>query len=703
MAVNLQAEAIITAKDETGAVIEGVTGKLKKLGAAVRAVGSAPVQALQASARAADRADHVVNKVGRAIVGTYIASKVTEVGAGVIDSYAKLDDLLRYQRAVMQISEQQQQPMLKQAMELGASTPYDALQVAEAQLALAQRGIKEDLILPIVKSATEYAQAMSVELPQAAQTVEGLLFSTGQVVTDGTAALAAAKRAVDQMAKAAKISGMSDEDLREGIKFSGLAGSTAGLSNATILASLALQKRANIPGSEAGVAIRALAGRLVAPTKEGLDALAAMGIDYNKYTSLGGGLSAGNLNEFMAQRFGHHLSNKGIANVARIFGDPEILGDRDKFVSAMFDALRPGFGKGRGRKMRPQDARELTKAISDYYKNSVEHVQSEALLHAIMAAHPTIGQLNEIFGQKQGARIMAIMRDQERFEQYEHAIAEAPEGFAESIAEERQGGFAGAKKRAEGGAKNVELSLGLAWDDQLKAAAKALAKVEQAFVGLDKETQREISATVATTAAVAGVGAVLKTFELGLSGTAAALLGIPRALASLAARAITSAAGRVLGPLGVLLESTEPANAGEKPFGKDWLTGAGPSNWTPQHFTIGDVRMRLGLPVVPPAAISDGPARVGSPAAAAGTPAWPPEFSVPAALSGVGGHAIAAEVKGSADLNVNVQVEPSDSFISRIVTAIENRINAFGGGAPGRAIGSDASTGLSMPEAVPPY
>ncbi len=51
------------------------------------------------------------------------------------------------------------------------------------------------------------------------------------------------------------------------------------------------------------------------------------------------------------------------------------------------------------------------------------------------------------------------------------------------------------------------------------------------------------------------------------------------------------------------------------------------------------------------------------------------------------------EVKGSADLNVSVKVEPSDSFISRIVSALENDINAFGGGTSG-------STGVSMPEAV---
>lgn len=61
------------------------------------------------------------------------------------------------------------------------------------------------------------------------------------------------------------------------------------------------------------------------------------------------------------------------------------------------------------------------------------------------------------------------------------------------------------------------------------------------------------------------------------------------------------------------------------------------------------------------------------------------------------------EVKGSADLNVTVQVEPSDSFLSRVETVVRNAINAIGinGGEPGSGVGTAGSTGLSMPPAVP--
>jgi hypothetical protein len=76
--------------------------------------------------------------------------------------------------------------------------------------------------------------------------------------------------------------------------------------------------------------------------------------------------------------------------------------------------------------------------------------------------------------------------------------------------------------------------------------------------------------------------------------------------------------------------------------------------------------------------------------------AWAPASSYAAA------QIPAPEVKGSADLRVDVQVEPSDSFISRIVQAIRNEINVFGNSAsPGAGVGTAGSTGLSMPEAGP--
>jgi len=132
-----------------------------------------------------------------------------------------------------------------------------------------------------------------------------------------------------------------------------------------------------------------------------------------------------------------------------------------------------------------------------------------------------------------------------------------------------------------------------------------------------------------------------------LSGDAAirAMQGLPGAAGpSLLGTVGAAAMNYGLGPLGFLLGSTRPLNEGE---------GRGAAGGVYPHFTLDDIRALGASPTAP-----------------------------------------AAEVKGNADLNVNVQVEPSDSFIARLVSELRNGINAFGGGTAG-------STGLSMPEAMP--
>lgn len=651
MSRSIEAQAIITARDQTGPVFEQVAAKLRKLSEAARTAGNAPVQSLAHAARTIDRVDHLVGKVGGALVGGYAASKLAQIGGSVVETYQKFDDLVRYQRAILGMSAEQQKPFIDQAIGVGGSTRYNDLQVIEAQLSLAQRGVQIDFIRPIVDAAVEYGQAMNAELPAAAKTIEGILFSTGKSLTDFNSALETAHRVANQAVKLAKIGGFDDEDVQAFFKYAGLAGSTAGLSDETIGAMGALMRRSNIRGDEGGIAVRAVAGRLVAPTKKGLDALAAMGINYNKFTSLPGGLSTDNVGSFMSQRFGHKLSAHGLAAVAGILGNSELVGNRDEFMRHMFEALSPGFGQGKNHKMRPQDARELTKAISDYYKYAVEKVDSEGLLRSIITAHPTLGQIDAIFGERQGARIMAFMHDIDKFNDYYEKLKNAPADFAKDIGAERMGGASGAMQRAHGSWLNVETALGRAWDPEITGGFNIIAHLEQSFVELDRGTQKVVAEIATVAAAFAGVGGALKAMQLGFSETAAVL-------------------SAVLRPVGMFAALIEAAKLSRDYTGPDFwkrfddFTGADKlRGWPlygggdkPEHFTVGDVASRLGMST--------------------------------------------AEVRGSADLNVSVQVEPSDSFVSRIVSAIRNEINVFGGG-PGSGVGTAGSTGLSMPEARP--
>lgn len=61
---------------------------------------------------------------------------------------------------------------------------------------------------------------------------------------------------------------------------------------------------------------------------------------------------------------------------------------------------------------------------------------------------------------------------------------------------------------------------------------------------------------------------------------------------------------------------------------------------------------------------------------------------------------VTAKVEGDAELKVNVTVEPSQDFITRIETQIHNAINAFRNSLGAPAVGTAGSTGRSMPAAA---
>ena len=325
----------------------------------------------------------------------------------------------------------------------------------------------------------------------------------------------------------------------------------------------------------------------------------------------------------------------------------------------------------------PRSLRSIAGAANRYRDASIGHIDTKAFLTDLFShLKGNLPLANAIFGPKQGGRIATVLNDPEFFSRMLEQLTDHADDYAASISEKRMAGFDGALSRFEGALKNVETALGRAWDNEgkggpLTRVTDFAAQQAQRFAELDSSTQRLISGFGALGAILAG----LKAVEVGLSGTATALLAFPRAIAGVSAEAITSIIGRVLGPLGILLASTVPANAGEKPFGPDWMTpnpNAVPSpGWNRRRDGRSMIRSHSYPSDAPDLGFTSG-----------NTP----------------------EVKGSADLNVDVRVEPSDSFISRIETVVRNSINAFGAAAsaPGRGVGTDGSTGLSMPEAVPP-
>ena len=519
MANALEARLVISAEDKTGAVVDAVARKIDGLGKSIKNV-EATSRALGGITRNVAAGERALGPVARtAKTVSTAAGVVASSAAGIaaakvardsITTYKHFDDLVRYQRKVMDISKDDQKPLLDQAFHMGATTPFNDLQVLEAQLDLAQRGVKKDLIIPIVKVASEYAQAMNAQLPEAAKTIEGILFSTRKHMEDGNEALATAKKTVDFAAKLAKVGGLDNEDVKAFYKYGGAPGATAGLPDPYVGAMAALMRRSNIRGDEAGVAVRAFSGRLVAPTRGALDAYRTMGIDFNKYTSSPNALSAENLGLSIKAKFGKGLNANQIKSLGEIMGDTEIVGSRENFVEKATDIVGQSFGRNKKGELKAADAKAIAKAVDTFYKLSVASVNTPELLRAIIAANPTLNQANAIFGEKQGGRFTAVSGGGLKlFDETVAKLANVAEGFAASIGEERMGGFSGALLRAEGAIKNFETALGRANDSWMTPTINAFSAVVNSASKMSETQLQAVTTLGGFTAAVVGAQAAL--------------------------------------------------------------------------------------------------------------------------------------------------------------------------------------------------
>ncbi len=542
----MEARAVITAQDKTGEAFAAIQKKIDSLSRASREVGrasrsvSSSLGGVSAQAESIDRASRSIGRYSSAMqsvarVSTAITTAMTAMaaykGADVVRNYAKFDDLIRYQKAVADLSAAERDSRVKQAVHLGGSSSFNDLQVLEAQLTLSQRGVNKAFVEPFIEEMVHFAQAMNTDLPNAAKTLESIIFSTGQNVDDAATASKVMRQNIDLAVKAAKLGGLDNEGIAEAFKFGGATAHGAGFSNATMAALFASLHRAGFQGSEAGVATRAIASHLVAPTSKGLDALGAMGIDFNKFTTMPGGASPAAVDAMMRRKFGKSLSPAQAKKFAGIFGDSETFSDPAKFVTAATEAVLDSFPKTKKGAVSAKDRQAIAKNMQGLWKMLIQSVDVAGLLKAILDAHPTIGQANALVTDKHGGKLTALAEKASVFNDIFEQLEHVRDGFAKEIGDERMAGFSGALKRAAGAILNFETAIGRANDAMMTSSVDRFAQIVQHIAELDPSIVKlgtEIAAIAAGMTAIKAAGLLSDGF--GLKGSAAALDGAAAAL-----------------------------------------------------------------------------------------------------------------------------------------------------------------------------
>lgn len=469
------------------------------------------------------------------IAGLYAGSRAKQFAGATLRTYRDYSDVNAIMRPVLDLTPAEQDKLKAQQRALGVASRYSPSKIAEAQKLLGERGIGQTpetrgLIQPYVEHAINYASAMNVELPDAIKTLEAYMFSTGKLkgVTDPEKARKVMQRVTDYATHLSKISGLPDSEISSFFEYGGLSGSQAGLSDETVGAIAALMKRNQISGEKAGVAMRAISAKLVSPTKKGLSALSSMGINYDDYAKLKGGLSGENVALAVQREFGQKLAQEQIDRINAMIDDPDktLATNRGDFVQNVGEVVAEKFKRTKNGTLAAKDAQAISKTLGQMHGMASE-VNAEGLLDAIAGAKATLAQLNAFFGFQQGSRAGAALSNKGELDEKRKQLAETKTGYARDIATERLNSFAGAVSRLEGSIETFQIRIAESFDDKGKGGAltgfvNALEKATNILIGLPDGLTRlgvEAGALAATLATLRGFGAI--TGALGGAGAAA--------------------------------------------------------------------------------------------------------------------------------------------------------------------------------------
>ena len=489
--------------------------------------------------REVDRLTHRIEarRAALAIAGGFAAHETAHFAHRSLETYREFDKERRFGKAVMGISDADQADLVKQAIHMGATTKFNDIQVLESQRELAARGLNKEQILGMMGPAADLGQALDVSLPDAVKQLEGAIFGFKKNIETTGDATRSAQQTADLQVRAAKLSGMTPEDIRQLYKYGATPAQMSGVSEQFLLAFGGMSKKANMGGDEAGVAFRALMSAAQSPTRGAREALLANGLDYKNYQSKINSIPLDPFVRNVAAQYGVHLNDKAKGALSKVFSNPDMLNDPSKFTPGVTEALDGALGK--------KDAKSL-KSIAGmanrFRSASGGGSDVNALLFDLMNKLPgNIKLANSIFGSKQGGRIANALGNPENLKKVTEILNGHSEGYAGKIANERMSGFDGAVSRFEGATKNLETALGRAFDANgkgglLTGAADTMGRVVQALAEAPGSLQRlavEAGAVASVFAGLKGAEALMGGF--GLKGSAVALTEAARELMGAAA------------------------------------------------------------------------------------------------------------------------------------------------------------------------
>ena len=197
-----------------------------------------------------------IGKIGSQLSG--LGTRMTAFGAALTAplalatrQFATFDDAIRATAAVSGASGSALQSLNDKARELGATTSFTAVQVANLMTELGRAGFRPDEIEAMTGAVLDLARATGTDATLASGIMAATLRQFGLGATEAT-------RAAAVLTKAANSTFNTVEGLGESLKYAGPVAKSLGMSLEDTAAVLGVLGNVGIQGSEAGTALRRL-------------------------------------------------------------------------------------------------------------------------------------------------------------------------------------------------------------------------------------------------------------------------------------------------------------------------------------------------------------------------------------------------------------------------------------------------------------
>ncbi|MFA6265964.1 MAG: phage tail tape measure protein [Pseudolabrys sp.] len=539
-AFEMQTTAVLAAKralEQNGIPINQAVAHQQRLAAAVDRTSAALDRQNKRAARRANVAQNAA--IGLGMLG--LGYRAKSFAGKAITSAAEMDKATRLQRVYTDISPETQANILTlQAKQIGQETPYSNLDVVKAQTAAMQGlpatmtpNMKAEIASAMLENVKHFAVLMEVDLKDAAEGVRTYLQTTNKDISTKAKATAESRKAVNQIIKMAKLGGMTGEDAQSFFRFAAGANTVVGVSPEAMMAIGALAKRGGMGGDEAGTFMRQVAGKLAAPTKKGLTAMRAAGVNYSDYIHMPAALDVGRMENQFQQDMGVSFTPAVRAALQKALNDKKILGDRSAFTEAVTTATEPLFPRTKKGEVSAVNKAKVAKSAGAFYQASVQSVDAEKLLDKLLMSDMSLAQINSIFDYRQGSRFAVTQNQRADYVAAKRQIGAAGDDpdFAKRKFDEVAGGFGYSLENLKGSFENLTLSIGQANEGLLKFGFDTLGHGFDWISNLSDAGRQAATALGAITAVGSG-GFIMKQLftGFGLSGSAFALDGAAAAL-----------------------------------------------------------------------------------------------------------------------------------------------------------------------------